>query len=102
TVRVALRTENADRLVTRPERPARGRVTVVQRDLGVVERGLHPGDECVVVRHSCCHSAYARGPAVEEPGLGRHSGMPSELSGRVSQDAPAADSISKTVTGRRK
>jgi hypothetical protein len=42
-MRVAPRTQNAHRLVTGLERPARGRVAVVQGELRFVQGGLDPG-----------------------------------------------------------
>src|SRR5215208_175493 len=42
-MRVAPRTQDAHRLVPGPERPAWGRVAVVQGELRFVQRGLDPG-----------------------------------------------------------
>lgn len=49
---VAPRTQDAHRVVVGPERPARGRVAVVQGELRFVQRRLDPGKEVVAVGHA--------------------------------------------------
>jgi hypothetical protein len=49
TVGVAPRTEDTDRLTTRPERPARCRIAIVKSKLGRVPRGPHARQELVTV-----------------------------------------------------
>ncbi len=51
SVGVAERTQNTHRFVARPDRPARTRVAVVKGKLSLVQRGLYPEQEVVVVAH---------------------------------------------------
>lgn len=52
TVGVAPCTQDTDRLVTGPQRLSERRVTVVQRELRVLERGCDPRQKVLVVAHA--------------------------------------------------
>src|SRR5690349_8856186 len=59
-VRVAKGAEDADRLVARPDRPARTCVAVVDGELRLVEHGLDPRQEVVAVAHATYQTPTGR------------------------------------------